>query len=151
MRADVSINDGRAVVVREISSVVAEMPGSFRMSRGDVPEAQRAEYVCRRCGAVMDGDALIPGNEDMLEGCPKGGQHVLCAVPCAWANSAAITVDPAEDSVTVAISVDDPRGAFTMTVRRIDGQLYLYIPHPDRGLQHTDMTPINAGAYRLHH
>jgi hypothetical protein len=151
MRADVSVNDGRATVVRSIDSVFAEMPGSFRISRGDVPATQRAEYLCRKCGAPVDGDALITGNEDMLENCPKGGSHEPEPVPCAWANSAAIRVDPEEDSVTVSISVDDPRGAFTMTVRQIDGQLYLYVPHAHMGGPHMTMTEINAGAFRLGH
>lgn len=44
--------------------------------------------------------------------------------PATWCNSAAISVSEEEDSVSVLISVGDPRGAFAMTVRKINRSGY---------------------------
>uniref|UniRef100_A0A6H2A5E0 Uncharacterized protein n=1 Tax=viral metagenome TaxID=1070528 RepID=A0A6H2A5E0_9ZZZZ len=60
-----------------------------------------------------------------------------CSGPLSWLNSAAIHVSSEEDAVSCYISVGDPRGAFTFTVRRTpDGELIIHMPHPDEGFAH---------------
>lgn len=76
--------------------------------------------------------------------------------PLSWANSAAVTLDPDEDSITVSISTGDPRGAFTMTIRRIPddaptnaGALVMGVPYPGDPMPHEDLHPIRPGAYMV--
>lgn len=72
------------------------------------------------------------------------------ARPLGWVNSAAIELKREEDSVTLSISVGDPRGAFTLTVRRLsDGSLVMHVPHPDESLLHMPLTPLPTGTYRI--
>ena len=44
--------------------------------------------------------------------------------PGSWCNSASVSVDESSNEVTVTISVGDPRGAFAMTVRKVDRSGY---------------------------
>lgn len=71
----------------------------------------------------------------------------------AWCNSAAISVDDADDSVSVSISVGDPRGAFVMTVRRVEGDdgagLVLSVPDPSDGFLHMPLKSIHDGYFRI--
>ncbi len=74
--------------------------------------------------------------------------------PLAWANSASIILDPDDDAITVAISTGDPRGGFTMTIRRIPdgdhenaGALVMHVPHPDDSTLHEDLHEFRPGAY----
>lgn len=77
-------------------------------------------------------------------------------MPLSWVNSAGIHTDADGDSVTVTISVGDPRGAFAFTVRRVtpdDGEPYLvmHTPYPGEGLPHMPLTRISDGTYRIGH
>lgn len=73
--------------------------------------------------------------------------------PLGWANSAQIVLDRDEDSITLLISVGDPRGAFAFTVRRTqDGELRLTVPHPSDGLLHMPLTEDpGRGMYKIGH
>lgn len=85
------------------------------------------------------------------------GPHVPERVPLSWVNSAAIDADDKDDSVTVSISVGDPRGAFTFTVRRIPddaesdlaGRLLMHLPYPGHPLPHEPLTEHHPGIYLI--
>ena len=66
--------------------------------------------------------------------------------PLDWLNSARITTDPDDDAVRCAVSVGDPRGAFTFTVRRLsDGRLVIHVPYPGESLAHVETTHLHEG------
>jgi hypothetical protein len=70
--------------------------------------------------------------------------------PLGWCNSATIHLDREEDSVTVLISVGDPRGAFAFTVRRLqDGRLIMHTPYPGESMPHLGLTEIRPGTYEV--
>ena len=98
--------------------------------------------VWRRDGSVINAFGLDTVTVDM-EAAPVDA-------PGGFAHSASITVSD-DDSVTVSISVDDPRGGFAMTVHRstADGQLYLTVPNPQDGFPHMRMTEVRPGCYRV--
>ena len=69
-------------------------------------------------------------------------------------NWAGITTDEADESVQVEISVGDPRGCFTMTLRRVrdaDGRdrLFLRVPHPEDSTPHAPMREVHPGYYEI--
>src|ERR1043165_3369626 len=90
-----------------------------------------AEYRCRACGAelieTVDGlctdsdEYLCPDYDPSLSPDPDrvDGPHDPERNPLSWCNSATVSTDEADDAVTVSISVGDPRGAFTFTIRRV--------------------------------
>jgi hypothetical protein len=103
-------------------------------------EAEEANHSIRSNASYVDGfDSLTVDMENAPVAAPGGFAH--------WA-SVSVSDD---DSVTVAISIDDPRGAFTMTVHRSteNGQLYLTVPHPQDGLPHMRLTEARPGFYHL--
>lgn len=82
------------------------------------------------------------------------GPHHPQRVPLSWANGTAIRTDPDEDSITVTISIGDPRGAFAFTVRRIPdgaetnaGRLILHTPYPGEPMPHRELIEDHAGTY----
>jgi hypothetical protein len=85
------------------------------------------------------------------------GPHAPQRVPLSWVNSAAIDTDHKDDSVTVSISVGDPRGAFSFTVRRVPddadselaGRLLLHAPYPGHPLPHEPLTEHHPGTYLI--
>lgn len=82
------------------------------------------------------------------------GAHSPERAPLSWVNSAAISIDPGEDQVTVTISVGDPRGAFAFTVRRVtpnEGEPYLvmHTPYPGETMAHMPMEHVSDGTYRV--
>ena len=85
------------------------------------------------------------------------GPHVPERAPLSWVNSAAIDADDKDDSVTVSISVGDPRGAFCFTVRRIPdhaeshlaGRLLMHLPYPGHPLPHEPLTEHHPGTYLI--
>src|SRR3954447_13603108 len=111
-----------------------------------------SEYRCRNCGEdlveTVDGIASESG-----DACPDedDGEHEPERVPLSWCNSAAIQVDESDDSVTVSISVGDPRGAFTFTVRRVPddatGKLVMHVPYPLQPSPHMTLNPLHEGTY----
>jgi hypothetical protein len=66
-----------------------------------------------------------------------------------------VYTDESEDSVTVSISVGDPRGAFTLTIRRVPddadsdlaGQLIMHTPHATQSTPHLELTPLHDGTF----
>ncbi len=79
------------------------------------------------------------------------------ARPLAWCNSARISLDPDDDEITVSISTGDPRGAFTMTVRRVPadsdsqyaGRLVLHVPYAGMPLAHDTLSELHQGTYLI--
>ena len=118
--------------------------------------------VSHRCAACGEGlTATTDGYESELTGpaCPYSadddGAHDPEPVPLSWANSATIVTDDDEDSVTVTISVGDPRGAFCFTVRRVPddadsdlgGRLVLHVPYPGESCGHRPLTQLHPGTF----
>ena len=140
-----------------------------------------ATYRCARCGAALVETCDGPETEDGQTHCPaydtddlddpddgpddnpdgnesaKDSPHDPERVPLAWVNSAAIDTDEKDDSVTVSISVGDPRGAFSFTVRRVPdtadgelaGRLIMHVPHPGEPLPHERLTELHPGTYLI--
>ena len=82
--------------------------------------------------------------------------HEPQPAPLGWCNNAEIRTNEAEDSVTVAISVGDPRGAFCFTVRRLPagagelaGRLLLHLPYPGEPSPHVALIERGPGAYLI--
>lgn len=75
--------------------------------------------------------------------------------PSSWCNSAFFEFDSEEDSVTVGISVGDPRGAFTFTIRRLPaeaedgGRLVMHLPYPGGSWLHEPLTLLHEGTYLI--
>lgn len=106
--------------------------------------ASDGRTLCRECG-----EAIVDENLDHAEGCSLEGTPAdELTHPVSWLNSAHVALDG--DSVTVGISVGDPRGFHGMTIRRgEDGTLYLSTPSPDDSLLHTGLDRVREGYYRL--
>lgn len=122
-------------------------------------------FRCRACGDVLietasgceseSGERLCPDYVPTDDDAPdvEGGPHDPERLPLSWINSAAIDADELGDSVTVSISVGDPRGAFTFQIRRIPddvdgdlaGRLVLHMPHPGETSPHRELTQLHAG------
>lgn len=65
-------------------------------------------------------------------------------------NSAAIDFSEEEESLTVSISIGDPRGALTMTVRRLsNGKVILHVPHADDSMPHVPLSEIRPGTFEV--
>lgn len=128
-------------------------------------------HRCRACGeeltATVDGFETESGEstcaafepaEDTHQNTDSdtsGGPHDPERIPLSWCNSAAVRTDESDDSVTVSVSVGDPRGAFTLTIRRIPddvdsdlaGQLIMHVPYADQPSPHMDLSPLHHGTY----
>ncbi|QGK70302.1 hypothetical protein GIY23_12895 [Allosaccharopolyspora coralli] len=134
--------------------------------------ADDTAWRCTACGArlIEDGDGVAdesgrvecvaydPDDDPDHDGDtgPEAGEgpHRAERVALSWANSAAIHTDPGEDSITVTISVGDPRGALAFSVRRIPddadtnaGRLILHTPYPGEPMPHVDLTEDHTGTY----
>lgn len=112
--------------------------------------------TCCNCGDPIDQNAqglwvsIEDDDEDVrCEATGFDGPHEPATGPGSWCNSASVRVDEDENSVTVAISVGDPRGAFTMTVRRRPdtGQLVLHVPHEGMTWAHMPLTRLHEGTF----
>lgn len=115
--------DGRAS-----DEYIEDAEGSVRLTLDDPYE--RA-YMDAEDQGVDDPEAYVEENVDK-------------DAPEAWCNAAGVIVD--DDSVQVWISTGDPRGAFTMTIRRHpNGALYMSLPYPGEGLPHEETVRINDG------
>jgi hypothetical protein len=113
-----------------------------------------ATHRCATCGEDLT--ETTQGYESELTGgtcpCADDDAHDAEPVPLSWVNSAAILTDDGEDSVTVTISVGDPRGAFCFTVRRIAdgdlvGRLVLHTPYPGECMPHRPLTQLHPGTF----
>lgn len=148
---------------REISEVtdrhgVTTLDDEFGASRcEDNPETPE-------CPACEGRGELTNPEGDLVTTCPTcegdgevNGPHVKPTGPSTWLNSAQIHLSDQEDSVTVSISVGDPRGGFSFTVRRIPadsgaehaGQLIMHLPYPNEPLPHMTLTPLHTGTYLI--
>lgn len=68
--------------------------------------------------------------------------------PVQWCNSAGVIVRDGE--VQVWISTGDPRGAFTMTMRKLqDGRIMLFTPHENDTCAHEETRLSHPGALVL--
>lgn len=141
----------------------------------DTPESVTLEFDatdgpthrCRNCSEELtdtgegyqttDGDTECTSFESTDDTDPDDGQgpHNPERIPLSWCTSAAIHADESEDSVTVSLSVGDPRGAFTFTIRRVPddatsdlaGHLIMHTPYPSQPSPHLDLTPLHDGTY----
>ncbi|WP_338596925.1 hypothetical protein [Saccharopolyspora sp. SCSIO 74807] len=133
--------------------------------------AEDTEWRCETCGEALYEDACgytdesgsavctayIPdadSDDDGTEPETGEGPHRPQRVTLWWANGATIRTEPDEDSITVTISVGDPRGAFAFTVRRIPddapangGRLIMHTPYPGEPLPHAELTTDHTGTY----
>jgi hypothetical protein len=119
-------------------------------------------YRCVRCGdgvvETVSGyktesgcSTCIPDDEDSDD----STAHEVQRVPLSWANSASIDADEDGDSITVSISIGDPRGAFCFSVRRVPddadsdlaGRLVLHVPYPGEPSPHEQLTALHPGAF----
>jgi len=142
---------------------------------GDIPETVSVEfdtdygptYRCRACGELLvetvDGYETESGESACTDFQPLTdidlddgeGLHDPEWIPLSWCNSAAVHADESQDSITVSISVGDPRGAFTFTIRRIPdgtgndlaGRLIMHTPYPGQPLSHVELTPLHDGTH----
>lgn len=126
-------------------------------------DAGGEEFVCKACQQELveewfessdgrqAGFVLVGRRDDRPGVCDEADDenqpHDVQRVPLSWANSARISMDEEQDRITVAISVGDPRGGFTMTVERIDGKLRLSVPHDSDGMLHRPLTALNGRGY----
>lgn len=111
-----------------------------------------AEYVdgwthddtgTRWCGNLTDDEAADDDGATLAA--------PAAAVPGNWAG---ITTSVEDESVRVEISVADPRGCLTMTLRRVraeDGteRLLLHVPHPEDSTPHVALREIAPGTYEI--
>jgi hypothetical protein len=126
-------------------------------------------YRCRACGEDLvetinglctDSDEhecpdYDPGPSPDPDAGSASGQHDPERVPLSWCNSAAVSTNEDEDSVTVSISVGDPRGAFTFTIRRVPddadgdlaGQLVMNTPWDGMSSPHAPLTALRDGTH----
>ncbi|MCK2239772.1 MULTISPECIES: hypothetical protein [unclassified Crossiella] len=126
-----------------------------------------ATHRCRACGEELHktvsgyetdlGETGCPDFEPHTDTGPESGEgpHDPEHIPVSWCNSAAVHTDESQDSVTVSISVGDPRGAFTLTIRRMPddvdcglaGHLIMHTPYAGQPLPHMELTPLHDGTY----
>ena len=134
-----------------LDRVHVSMAGEARCN-GD--EEAGAERQCKACGMLLNDDGYtVDGNEaDCREAESDHDDypaHRPEYIPGSFANSASISIGD-DDSVTVTISVGDPRGAFAMQVHRNDaGELFLSVPDPSDGMPHMNLTAIRPGFMKI--
>lgn len=124
-------------------------------------------HRCRACGEELietadgyettSGEDTCPDFEARTDTDPDDGEgpHDAERIPLSWVNSAALHTSETEDSVTVSISVGDPRGAFTFTIRRVPddadsdlaGRLIMHVPYPGQPLGHAELTELHDGTH----
>ncbi|WP_200826152.1 hypothetical protein [Kibdelosporangium aridum] len=140
-----------------------------------MPERVGVEYSaeslfrCRACGedliSTTEGLSTVSGEVDCRDFEPPDGPdsdqldgpHDPERVPLSWCNSAAVHSDESQDSVTVSISVGDPRGAFTFTIRRVPddsdgdlaGQLVMHTPYVGEAAPHMPLAALHDGTYLI--
>lgn len=105
----------------------------------------------RYLGASSEGKDLLEDDHYTRE---VPAVHAPVPSPLSWWNSSAIDVDPNDNSVTVTISVGDPRGAFAFTVRQVERDdeepyLIMHTPYPGQGWAHMPLTALHEGTYRV--
>lgn len=133
-------------------------------------DSQLAALRCSGCGEETDiaNDEPCDGSSNFIdcvehaldddgdcEHCDGSGQievHEWEPTPLAWCNSASIHWDPGADRVKVALSVDDPRGAFVLEVtRNSDGELRMSVPHATMSTPHMPLQERSPGWFKIGH
>lgn len=161
MYANVSI-DGEDQSIDDFESSTVEFGG----------ENDETSHRCKACGLELIEDAdsfrAVDGprwldaaechenvRDESTDDDSDYGPHDPEAIPLRWVNSAGVSVDEEHDSITVWISVGDPRGGFTMEIRRIDpeadsdlaGKLIMHLPHEAASMLHMPLKELHAGTY----
>lgn len=127
--------------------------GSFRV-QVETPASDGISGIdaCQECGELNEDEAHSYDNEEDEY---KDHKFQPSAGPIFWANSAFLEFDEEEDSVTVGISIGDPRGAFVFTIRRLPaeadmaGRLIMHLPYPGEGWLHDTLSPLHEGTYLI--
>ncbi len=127
------------------------------------------EFRCSVCGADLvetprgfdddNGDNTCPAYQAEASDGDANGPHMPQRVALSWCNSAGIRTDEADDAITLSLSTGDPRGAFTLTIRRIPddadspfaGRLVMHMPHPDAPMLHEPLHPLHPGTFAIGH
>ncbi|MEV7040450.1 hypothetical protein [Amycolatopsis sp. NPDC051061] len=115
---------------------LAETPDGYESTSGDT--------------ACADFEPTVDTDPDYGE-----GPHDPERIRLSWCNSATAQTDESEDSVALSISVGDPRGAFTFTIRRVPedadgdlaGRLIMHTPYAGEHMLHVSLTPLHDGTY----
>jgi hypothetical protein len=122
----------------------------------NINEDSESRVTCSTCNAALEDPTGTHDWRDQDEGdwrCPEGrhGRHAPVEDPLSWIKSASIWPDPDKESLTVAISVGDPRGAFCMTIRKADdGRIFLDVPYAKMPMSHLPLHDTLApGTYRV--
>lgn len=144
----------RGSLAEVLPDFVAECDEALGEAYRDIVRYQGAVPV-----VLVQGENTAPDNDELQAGSDVDVTLVLNqdgdtphAAPLGWCNSAAIHADIEEDSITCSISVGDPRGAFTFTIRRRPdtGDLIMHVPHPDETQPHKDgVEYLHPGTYRV--
>lgn len=107
-----------------------------------------------RQDALTELRSELTGDPDEDEDTRREIARLESPEPLAWANHANIFLDRGEDSVTVTISVSDPRGSFGMTIRRVpdgdgdySGQLIMHVPYEGMTSPHMPLKEIHPGTF----
>lgn len=120
-------------------------------------------FACKHCGETWDEDDTpedIEAQDCRARAVDEDVRtHEVTPAPLAWLNSAGVSFDEGEDSVTVSISVGDPRGAFVFTVRRVpedagtdlSGKLIMHLPHPEDSAPHMPLAALHRGTFIVGH
>ncbi|MCM3883145.1 hypothetical protein [Frankia sp. R82] len=125
------------------------------------------EFRCSACGADLtetsdgfdddngesDCPAYLPDDTDT--GTDGSGPHTPERVALSWCNSAGIRSNETDDAITLSLSTGDPRGAFTLTIRRVPddadsplaGRLLLHLPYPGEPMPHDALHPLHPGTF----
>ncbi|MGC7093969.1 hypothetical protein ACPZ19_04835 [Amycolatopsis lurida] len=140
-----------------VDGTPAEVPDEFPATVALEFDTDTTTHRCRACGTELVetmcgfedefGDTACPDSDD--------GPHAAERIPVSWCNSAAVHTDESGDAVTVSISVGDPRGAFTLTIRRVPddtdgdhaGRLIMHTPYATQTTPHMELTPLHDGTF----
>lgn len=72
--------------------------------------------------------------------------------PLTWLNSARMSTNLEEDSVSFRVSIGDPRGGFVFTIRRLpDGRIVIHTPHPGESFAHMPTKQHHTGTLMVVH
>jgi hypothetical protein len=106
----------------------------------------------------------VLGTSEDRETCSDPGEEIILTVanqasengypqhagPLTWLNSARLHVDPSEDSVTLVVSVDDPRGGLAFTIRRTgEGVIVIHHPYEKDPLPHVSLQRISDSTLQI--
>lgn len=142
-----------------------EMPGSQStihcgqcgQTGGRTPESPEVDDAADCTKEEECPDCEGTGESEEEEECPKcvgtgeiPADHEWESLPLSWLNSAGIEVSQSNDRVQLNVSVGDPRGCFTMELRRSDTHgLLMHLPHEGMSAPHVPLRELHPGTYVL--